>query len=431
MKTTDKYKHDWQEQLAKCIRCGTCRSVCPVFAVTGNENSTARGKVRLIEAVTEGDLELTHQMQQRMSQCLMCKACFTGCPSSVKTDWLFLDARKALAEENSVPFMKKLAFTSLTYRWLFEKALGAGTLLQRLVLKDSPDGRGMVSRIPLPAAGLNARRIIPPLATKPLRSNPLVLKPRGPRRARVAFFTGCMLNYVYPDAGKAIVDILVHNGIEVTLPIDQYCCGTPAFTSGDFTVGRYLAERNIEALSKQPLDAIITGCPSCGLALKHEYGHIIDDPRLKEKWTEIATKVHDITQFLVKIGHREDFHEVKLKLTYHDPCHLVRGMGVSQEPRQMLKAIPGIDFVEMAHADECCGAGGTFSLSYYDISRQINDKKLDAAQDTNAQVLVTGCSVCRMHIDDGLSRRQGTIKVRHTAEILAVAYRIPGKEVIS
>jgi glycolate oxidase iron-sulfur subunit len=141
--------------------------------------------------------------------------------------------------------------------------------------------------------------------------------------------------------------------------------------------------------------------------------------------------VHDITQFLVEIGHREDFHEVKLKLTYHDPCHLVRGMGVSQEPRQMLKAIPGIDFVEMAHADECCGAGGTFSLSYYDISRQINDKKLDAAQDTNAQVLVTGCSVCRMHIDDGLSRRQGTIKVRHTAEILAAAYRIPGKEVIS
>ena len=415
--------HDeWQKQLVKCIRCGTCRSVCPVFQASDNENTTARGKVKLLESVSEGKLTLTPELQGRMSKCLLCKACTIGCPSGVKTDELFLSARKALADKNGLPLAKKLAFTGLTYRKLFDLGLKMGAIFQGIVFKDAPDGRGKLARIPMPGAGLSQRRIIPPLSVSPLRTRlPEVNKVASPK-GRVAFYTGCMLNYVYPEAGEAIVKVLKAHGVEVVIPAKQSCCGTPAFTSGDYQVGRYLAEENVKILAAGNYDAIITGCASCGSALKHEYGAVIEDPAVKQLWENLSKKVKDITQFVVEQGIKQDLREVRAKITYHDPCHLVRGMGVSKEPRQILKNIPGVEYTEMKDAAKCCGAGGTFSMVYYDISRTINDWKLDNAEKTGATILATGCSACRMHITDGLGQRDSDMKVLHTAEIIAKAY---------
>lgn len=418
----EQHYSEWQKQLVKCIRCGTCRSVCPVFQAVDNENSTARGKVKLLEAVSEGKLTLTPELQARMSKCLLCKACTPGCPSGVKTDELFLSARQALAAKNGLPLAKKLIFSGLTYRRLFDLGLRLGALFQGFVLKEAPDGRGKVARIPLPGAGLSQRRIIPPLAALPLRSRlPETNKVKSPK-GRVAFFSGCMLNYVYPESGEAIVKILKAHDIEVVIPAKQSCCGTPAFTSGDYQVGRYLAKENIKLLAESNYDAIITGCASCGAALKNEYGNIIDDPAVKKKWERLAPKVKDITQFVAEVGMKQNLKEVRTNITYHDPCHLVRGMGVSREPRQLLQAIPGVTYAEMKDAAKCCGAGGTFSMAYYDISRRINDWKLDNAEMTGADILATGCSACRMHITDGLGQRGSNLKVLHTAEIIAQAY---------
>lgn len=413
---------EWQQQLVKCIRCGTCRSVCPVFQVSDNENTTARGKVKLLEAVSEGKLALTPELQARMSKCLLCKACAVGCPSGVKTDELFLSARRALAVQNGLPLVKRLAFTGLTYRKLFDLGLKMGSLFQGLVFKDAPDGRGKLARIPLPGAGLGQRRIIPPLATTPLRSRLPEINTVAAPKARVAFYTGCMLNYVYPESGEAIVKILKAHNVEVVIPAKQSCCGTPAFTSGDYQVGRYLAEENVKLLAAGNYDGIITGCASCGAALKHEYGAIIEDPEIKQLWENMSEKVKDITEFVVSEGIKQDLREVRAKITYHDPCHLVRGMGVSKEPRQLLQALPGVDYTEMKDAAKCCGAGGTFSMSHYDVSRTINDWKLDNAEKTGATILATGCSACRMHITDGLGQRHSQMKVVHTAEIIAKAY---------
>ena len=415
-------QEEWQKQLVKCIRCGTCRSVCPVFQVSDNENTTARGKVKLLESVTEGKLTLTPALQARMSKCLLCKACTTGCPSGVKTDELFLSARKELAAKNGLPLLKKLAFTGLTYRKLFDLGLKIGAVFQGIIFKDAPGGKGKLARIPLPGSGLNQRRIIPPLATVPLRTRlPEVNKVVSPK-GRVAFYTGCMLNYVYPEAGEAIVKILRAHGFEVVIPAGQSCCGTPAFTSGDYQVGKYLAEENVKLLAAGNYDAIITGCASCGSALKHEYGAVIAEPTVKDIWEKLSKKVKDITQFITEQGLQQNLRVVKAKITYHDPCHLVRGMGVAKEPRQILQTIPGVEYVEMKDAAKCCGAGGTFSMVYYDISRKINDWKLDNAEQTGAEILATGCSACRMHITDGLGQRASGMRVLHTAEIIAKAY---------
>lgn len=418
---------EWQQQLVKCIRCGTCRSVCPVFKEEDNENTTARGKVKLLESVAEGKLALTPVLQERLSKCLLCKACVTGCPSGVKTDELFLSARQAVVSKNGLPLAKRLAFTGLTYRKLFDLALRIGANFQNIVLKDAPDGRGKIPRVLLPGAGLNNRRIIPPLAKRSLRSQlpevNSVEKPRG----RVAFFAGCMLNYVYPQAGLAIVNILKRNHIEVVIPENQCCCGTPAFTSGDQETGRYLAAQNIKALSGK-FDAIITGCASCGSALQHEYGQILTDPGVKEDWQKIASKVYDITTYLVKYCDLSGLGALPQSVTYHDACHLVRGMKVSKEPRQIFAAIPSLEFREMQQPDQCCGGAGTFSMAHYELARKINDHKLDHAEATGADYLVTGCSACRMHITDGLSQRDSKLKIMHTAELIELAYQAGEKE---
>ena len=424
----DKHIEQWQQQLVKCIRCGTCRSVCPVFQITDNENTTARGKVKLIEAVADGKLELTCEMQKRLEKCLLCKACAVGCPSGVKTDELFMSARRALAENNGISFIKKIAYTGLTYRALFNLALRMGAAFQFLVLRDAPDKKGKLARIPLPAAGLNKRRLLPALAKRPLASLiPRVSKPANPR-ARVAFFPGCMMNYVYTAAGKAVVDILLANNVEVVIPDNLYCCGIMVAASGDYGTAQYLAACNVKALSADPYDAIITGCASCGATLKHEYGLIIEDPSIRQNWEKISGKIFDFTQYLTSTGYSKDFAENKARVTYHDPCHLVRGMNVSKEPRAILKSIPGLELAEMKDADKCCGCGGTFSLACYDISRSINEEKIDNIEKTGAEVLLTGCSGCSMHLSDGLSRRGSKVTVLHTAEFIAGAYAAKKRE---
>lgn len=419
-----------EQEVVKCSRCGNCRSICPVFLAENNENTTPRSKSRMMEAVLEGDLELTPGVQERFEKCLLCKACKTHCGSGVATDRLIMEGRAATVEHNGISAVKKMAFTGLRYRKLFDLCLRTGALFQGLVFKKLPDGRGRVPRILLPGAGLNQRRIMPDMTANPLRARlPQCIKGKTPAsKGRVLFFTGCTLNYMYPQAGEAVVNILTSNGWDVVIPEEQCCCGTPAFTSGDVETGRFLAEKNIKAISAEKYDHIVTACASCGAALKHEYEHILDNSPLMDIWQNISTKVLDISQFVLQHCDISKLGKLPIKVTYHDPCHLVRGMNVSAEPRHIFKSIPGLEYVEMKDANRCCGAGGSFSAVYYELSRRINDKKLDNAEATGMDYLVTGCSSCRMHITDGLTQRNSPVKVLHTAEVINMAYEAGRKE---
>lgn len=418
------------QEAAKCSRCGGCRSICPVFLEENNENTTPRSKARMMEAVGEGDLELSPGMQERFAKCLLCKACKVHCGSGVGTDALILSGRAALAEKNGIPLVKKLAFTGLRYRKIFDLFLRSGALFQGLIFKKLPDGHGRIARFPLPGAGLSVRRVIPDLASRPLRSRlASILKAKGTEsKGQVVFFTGCTLNYIYPAAGEAVVSILTDNGWDVIIPAGQCCCGTPAFTTGDLDSSLALAEQNVKTLAEAGGDYIVTACGTCGAALQHEYGQLLAGTASMEKWKTIAGKVLDISQFVLQYCDLTQMGSLPLKVTYHDPCHLVRGMNVSAEPRQILQAIPGLAYTEMTDANRCCGAGGSFSASYYELARQINDKKIDNAEATGMDYLVTGCSSCRMHITDGLSQRGSSMKVLHTAEVLAMAYAAGRKE---
>ena len=426
-------KHMLEEiskEVIKCSRCGNCRSICPVFLEENNENTTPRSKARMMEAVREGELELTPAMQERFDKCLLCKACTVNCGSGVRTDTLILEARAVLAEKHGIPLLKKMAFSGLRYRILFDLFLRSGSLFQGLVFKKMRNGRGRMARFPLPGAGLSVRRVIPNLSSRPLRSRvDSVIKAKTPTsKGRVVFFTGCTLNYIYPSAGEAVVNILIHNGWDVVIPDRQCCCGTPALVTGDLDSARLLAQHNVKVLTQAGGDHIITACGTCGAALQQEYAMLLEGDSSLEQWRKISKKVLDISQFVVEHCDLSQLGNLPFKVTYHDPCHLVRGMNVSAEPRKILQTIPGMQYVEMKHADRCCGAGGSFSASYYELSRKINDKKIDHAEATGMEYLVTGCSSCRMHITDGLSQRSSTMKVLHTAEVIDMAYAAGRKE---
>ncbi len=419
-----------EKEIVKCARCGGCRSVCPVTIAEHRENTTARSKVRMLEAVLAGEVELTPGVQARFEKCLLCKACKTNCGSSVATDELIMEARAKLVKRNGLNPFKKMAFTAQRYRKLFDLGLKMGGVFQGLIFKSLPDGRGKIARIPLPAAGLNLRRVVPNLTSNPLRSrNPYRTKAQTPTsKGKVVFFTGCTLNYMYPEAGEAVIRILTRNGYDVLIPDDQCCCGTPAFTSGDVETGRILAEQNIKAINAQEYDYVITACSTCGTALKDEYKGLLKESPLKGEWEKLSAKVIDISDFVVKYCDLTKFGNLPLKVTYHDACHLVRGMDVSAQPRQIFKAIPGLEFVEMKDADRCCGCGGTFSAVYYELARKINDAKIDNIEATGMDYVVAGCSACRMHINDGLNHRNSQVKFLHTAEIIDKAYEAGRKE---
>ncbi|MFZ7102641.1 MAG: (Fe-S)-binding protein [Peptococcaceae bacterium] len=411
-----------EKEAIRCIKCGACQTVCPVFKELEAESTVARGKVNLIKAVIKGDVEAGSGFKERMSWCLACKACVENCPSGTQVDRLVIGARQKLVEDNGLPFLKKLIFRwGLRNRRLFDLSLNMGSIFQKIFFRTAPNGRGMLPRLPM---GLDKRRLISPLAEQTFRNKQQAKIANQGAVKTVAFFTGCMINHVNPEIGEAVLKLLKHNGANVIIPKNQHCCGTPAYVNGDIETARELAKATVDHFSSLDVDAVITACGSCGLALRKEYPEILKgDSKYKAKAELLSSKTLDITEYLADSGLQGNLQKVNKIVTYHESCHLGRGLKVKEQPRGLIKSIPGIEFKEMTDPGRCCGAAGSFSLSHYELSMKINKHKVQDIADTGAEVLVTGCAACMMHIKDGLNRSgQDNIEVMHTAELIAAAY---------
>lgn len=409
----------------KCTRCGQCLTICPVYGKTFEEGTSSRGKLFLLRSLADGTVEPSAELMDLAARCTLCMRCKAICPSGVNTTDLIMALRHYMKEQGRLPAAKKLAFKAITKGRLFDMVMSHGKGMQSLLFKRSENGRGKVSRMPIPVAGLNKRRILPEFAEKPLRKlAPAVSHPHGEVRASVAFFPGCMLNYVYVDAGLALINVLLANGVKVHLLDKLQCCGTPLFSSGDFEGAAMLAENNVRRLAGGGFDAVITGCATCGSALKKEYGAVLEGSPALAVWEGMKDKVYDISDFLLRLGPAEYARELPWKVTYHDACHLVRGMGVASQPRDLIRAIPGVKLMEMQRPAVCCGCAGTFSATHYALSQKILADKTSDILSTGADVVATGCSACKMQIIDGLSQRGSRMRVLHTVELLARAYGV-------
>jgi glycolate oxidase iron-sulfur subunit len=406
-------------EVDRCLKCGLCRAVCPVFAEVLDESGCARGKIALIEGLSENSLSLSSRFSDKLSKCLNCKSCMEVCPSGIKVDELVLAARSEIFRKGKFPLLKKLIFRHLLRRGKLLPPVGkAVAFIERKILRGLPPSSPY--RLLLPIVKIDKDRVFPVFAERTLMDDHgEILSPEGKPRMRVGYFSGCSANLIYTDIGKAVISVLLGEGMEVVLPHDQGCCGVPAYTAGDRPTGRELALTNMKAFEKYKLDAVVTACASGGVALKTDYEKILG---FRKK--ALGADVYDISEFLAKFSRLEfeDRHLERVRVTYHDPCHLNRGQGITEAPREVLRAMPHVEFIEMEDAARCCGGGGTFSLTHYDISKEIGKKKANCIAATGADVVATSCPSCMMQLEDMLRRNGLPQKVMHVIQLLAPYY---------
>lgn len=411
-----------EEEYLYCIRCGLCLSACPLYREHLIETQSPRGRVALIRKMVEGDLKPSPYLTDQMYQCMACLACNTACPVGIRPADLVLQTR-ALLEEHRPHWWKRPLFRGF---FMHPTVMAIGTwplrLYQKLGLQKAFQGLGLNKA--LPAQLRDMERMVPELPDRPLRDNlPEITPPTGERRYRVGFFLGCIQSLMFADGSSASVEVMARNGCEVVTPREVTCCGMPPMGYGDMETVRKMARHNIAVFGKLETDVIVTDCATCGSTLK-EYAKILaDDPEYAADAAVFAAKVRDISEFLMEIPLETPRARLPLRVTYHDPCHLVRGQNVSKQPRDILKMIPGLEFVEMNEANWCCGSAGTQIITHYHNSMALLERKVQNVADTRAEVVTAGCPGCQLQLGLGTKRKELDIRIAHPVQLLAEAYR--------
>lgn len=416
-----------QEQLAICNRCGLCQAVCPLFAATGREADVARGKLALLHGLAHDLFQDPGAVLERLQRCLLCGACAANCPSGVRVLEIFLRARAILTSYLGLSPWQKAVFRGLLAKpRFFHGLLAWGARFQRFFL--APADALLGSSCTRFLSPLVQERHVRPLAARPFHQQvPACHSPAAPGRPTVAFFVGCLVDKFFPAVGQAVLTVMQHLGVGVEIPADQGCCGIPALSAGDLTAFSRLVRHHLRQWQEQPWDYLITACATCTATIRTLWPLFLPEATGAEKRAlqDLATKTLDISQFLVDVigiavpPPRST--AIPLRVTYHDPCHLKKSLGVAAQPRTLLRATPGVQLLEMAGADQCCGCGGSFNLQQYEISKAIGQRKIDNILATEAQIVATGCPACMLQLLDLLSQREARVQVRHTIELYAQA----------
>ena len=413
-----------EDQLSICTRCGMCQAVCPVFAETGHEADVARGKLALLDGLAHEMFKDPKGVYKRLTRCLLCGSCEEICPSQVSILEIFFKARIILTSFMGLSSAQKLILRGVLARpATFNRFLQWSIWVQKLFNKPADKFLGTsCARFISP---LLRNRHFMPLAVKPFhRLLPVQRTGSGRSGIEVGFFVGCLTDKIFPGVAQAVCDVLDHHGVGIFIPKGQGCCGLPALTSGDADTFKRLVSLNLEIFEKQEFDYLITPCATCSYTIKKLWPMMFRKNRsdLKDRVEKMADKTMDINQFLVsKVGikTREINSDQPVVITYHDPCHLSKSLGVSAEPRALIKANPRYCLREMPEADRCCGFGGSFNLQHYAISSQIGKRKLTNILSTGCSMVATGCPACMIQISDMLSRSQSKVVVKHPVEIYA------------
>jgi glycolate oxidase iron-sulfur subunit len=403
--------NELREEVHNCIKCGLCMTPCPVYNQLYFEGASPRGKVQLIKKILEGKLEPSEYFHRLLFTCLLCETCTVNCPSGLKVDRLMKAMRAEILDRFGLRWQKKMLFNLLTGNRLLPFFLFWGRTLGNPLLSLLPKD-GKVGTIPYSK--------FPRLNSKPLRNQYPEIVPAAEPKGRVLYFTGCATHYLFENVGRSVINILKRLGVEVILPKGQMCCGLPIFLSGARKMALKNIQKNIELFNRKDVDAVIVDCATCGAALKKEYIHILEEMgENADAARELGGKVQDISQYLLGFDLEKFLRPIKGRVTYHDPCHLLRSQGVKEEPRSLLKRIPGLEFVEMAGADVCCGGGGTFQWEHPQIALGISGNKVQSIKETGASTVASGCPGCRLQIYGNLGEEP--IRVVHPVELLAEA----------
>ena len=371
-----------------------------------------RGRIYLMRALDEGRARITDTFSEHMFRCLDCRACETACPSGVHFGQMMEDTRADIVGQRPAHWIARLMLRHVfPYRWRFHLASRSLQLYQRSGLQALVRATGLLKLVAPKMA--KAETLMPDL---PIESGVTLGKTypaEGERVGTVAFFTGCVMNSMLGSVNRASVRLLNAAGYDVVIPADQVCCGALANHAGLRDTAVEAAKRNAAAFSDSKIEAVLVNAAGCGAMLK-------DYPHITEGMTGFAGKVKDISEFLAgtRLASRLKIPITK-RVGYDDPCHLIHGQRVKAEPRQLLKAIPGIEFVEVEGADQCCGSAGIYNIVQNDLSMAILDAKMKQIAKARLDILATGNPGCMFQFRYGATRAGLNLEVVHPIELLA------------
>lgn len=418
-----------EDQLVVCMRCGLCQATCPVFEQTGREADVARGKLALLDGLMQEMFADPRGVYERLNRCLLCGSCAANCPSGVDVLEIFIKARAILTGYVGLSAAKKLLLRGMLIRpKTFDRLAEWGARFQKVFTRPVNDLLGTsCARFVSP---LLSERHFVPFAKAPFHTKtPSLNTDAGHSGIKVAFFVGCLIDKIFPQIAEATIQVLEHHGVGIFLPEALGCCGIPAASSGDTKTFKHLVQYNLEIFETEKFDYLVTACATCTSTIKEVWPILIakEPEEVVAGVKRISEKTFDIHEFLVaKVGLNlvsQTKSENPVGVTYHDPCHLKKALGVADEPRAVLEANPRYVLREMPQSDTCCGMGGSFNLQYYEISSEIGRRKRDNIKASGCEVVATGCPACMLQISDVLSRSKDRIAVRHPIEIYAEALK--------
>ncbi len=413
----------FRADLDRCTKCGFCMASCPVYREERTESSVARGKIMLIRALVEGELAANEGLARQLNRCTLCSTCAADCPAGTRVPAVIAAARADKVIKSGMPLSYRVIYRwLLPRRRLFGYAVRLAAWFQGIFL---PRTEGTIRHLSFFLSALGRGRHIPQIAPRFLRQSvPVVNRPPEgvPVKYTAGYFTGCMTDFVFPDLGRKIIQFLNRNGVEVVVPRGQGCCGAPVYLgAGDFATGRKMADANVKAF--EGLEYIVTDCATCASAMKDYVKFLADTEERQQAYGAYAAKIKDITEFLVDVlrlppeAYRVAAEFRERTVTWHEPCHLGRYLGVKEQPRQILKSASGIKYIEMPDADRCCGMAGMFSVNFYGLSKKIADKKAESIAATGADIVATDCPGCQIQLIDTVRRRGMKQRVVHIMEL--------------
>jgi glycolate oxidase iron-sulfur subunit len=412
--------------LRACVHCGMCLSSCPTYRLTGQEMSSPRGRLWLMRAVADDRLDLLDPLfDEQMYQCLNCRACEAVCPSGVHYGPL-VEASRAQLEQHRPRSLPVNLMRRVGLEWLFadnrrlRRLVGLLRLSQRSGLSALARKLGLLDLM-----GMEDLEALTP------RISRRALEPGNERweagegvsdKGSARLFNGCVMGTVFANTNRAAARVVARNGADVDVPVGQQCCGALHVHAGMMEEARVLARQNIEAFERSGDDPIIVTAAGCGAALK-EYGYLLkDDPEYADRASRFSTRVRDFTEYLGARQLVPPTHPVRRTVTYQEPCHLAHAQRITQQPRDLMKAIPGLQLVEMKESSLCCGSAGIYNIIREEMANELGDRKALHAMETPAIEVITANPGCQMQVGASLRRNGSTARVRHIADLLDESY---------
>jgi len=403
-------------QALRCVRCGACANVCPIYRMVGGH---AYGHIYIgaIGLVLTYFFHGKEKDKNLVQNCLNCQACKEVCVAGIDLPRLIKEVHALILEDERKPVLNALAVPVLKRRRLFHSVLRAGRYGQAPVSRGTP----YLRHLPEVFFKDHNFKALPAISKKPFRDRwaPARHRPRRPRY-RVALFTGCLQDFVYPEQLEAGLSFFAGKPVKIDLPREQGCCGLPLYMLGEREAAADLARHNISHMDPADYDFILTFCASCGSHIRENYPQLLAAPGGRSiKAAQFAEKVIDFSSFSQLLLDADAFTppEEAIGAAYHAPCHLCRGLGVTAPPRGLLQTA-GYTYIAHGEEESCCGLGGSYSFKFPEVSAQILEKKLDAVRSTGAQVLVTDCPGCVMQLRGGAVKQNAAFEVLHMAEAL-------------